>query len=135
MAKKRIKAAAKKPAVKATLKLATPKLEKGEEYIGAIVGANGKGHHVILLAGDESGTWQQMMDSAKARGGDLPDRVEQALMFRDHKDKFQRDWYWSNAQHADFGDYAWYQYFGNGYQSSFHKGITCRARDVRRLPI
>ena len=57
------KAAAKKSSI--------PDLKKGEKYIGAITGANGKGHHVILLPGDESGNWKDMLASAKKRGGEL----------------------------------------------------------------
>lgn len=116
-------------------KAAAPALKKGEKYIGAILGADGKGHHVVLLPGDESGTWADMMASAKKRGGDLPDRVEQALLFRDHRDEFKRDWYWSNTQLADDSDYAWCQNFGSGDQGFYYVSGALRARAVRRVPI
>ncbi len=122
-------------APKFTHGLSRPTLKDGEEYIGAIVGANGKGHHVILLPGDEAGTHADMMASAKKRGGDLPDRVEQALLFRDHRDKFQRDWYWSNTQPAGGSVFAWCQYFGGGDQYWSHVSYRYRARAVRRVPI
>ncbi|TAK84332.1 MAG: DUF1566 domain-containing protein [Betaproteobacteria bacterium] len=122
-------------APKFTPGLSRPTLKDGEEYIGAIVGADGKGHHVILLPGDEAGTHADMMASAKKRGGDLPDRVEQALLFRDHRDKFQRDWYWSNTQRAGGSDYAWCQGFGYGGQDWHYVSHRFRARAVRRIPI
>jgi hypothetical protein len=106
-----------KPAVAAAaaIALAIPALKKGETYVGAIAGPDGKGHHVILLAGDKEGlTWSAALEWAKAQGGDLPDRVEQALLFRDHRAAFKRDWYWSNTQTADDERWAWYQYFRHG---------------------
>lgn len=122
-------------APKFTNGLSRPTLKTGEKYIGAIVSADGKGHHTILLPGDESGTHAEMMAWAKKLGGDLPDRVEQALLFRDHRDQFKRDWYWSNTQLADASGCAWFQSFGYGDQ---YWDIVCfrfRARAVRRVAI
>jgi hypothetical protein len=112
-----------------------PALKKGETYICAITGADGKGHHTILLSGDEYGPWADMMAAAKKRGGDLPDRVEQAVLYRDHKDKFQNNWYWSNTQYAGNDAYAWLQGFSLGCQVCYPKGNGCRCRAVRRVPI
>lgn len=115
--------------------LTIPALKKGEIYIGAILGADGKGHHVILLPGDESLKWKSAMAWAKKKGGDLPDRVEQALLFRDHKGEFQETWYWSNTTRARFADYAWFQGFGFGFQLDASKSDTSRCRAVRRVAI
>ena len=114
---------------------AIPPLKKGETYIGAIVGADGKGHHVILLAGDEKKNWKDAVAWAKKKGGDLPDRVEQALLFRDHKAKFEGTWYWSNTEYAGYADYAWIQLFGYGLQYDGHKSNAYRCRAVRRVAI
>lgn len=113
----------------------TPALKKGEKYIGAIIGADGKGHHVILLAGDESKNWKDALAWAKAKGGDLPDRVEQALLYRDHKAEFQKEWYWSNTQYAGGGACAWGQDFSDGNQNGLRKGNDFRCRAVRRVPV
>jgi hypothetical protein len=122
---------AKKAAAKSTT---VPALKKGEKYIGAIIGSDGKGSHVILLPGDESGTWKDMLASAKKRGGDLPDRVEQALLFRDHRDEFKRDWYWSNTPSGGAAYFAWGQNFNYGNQNCNHIGNDFyRARAVRRV--
>lgn len=110
-------------------------LAAGEEHIVSIVGADGKGHHTILLPGDKSGTWKAMKKWAEQLGGDLPDRVEQAVLFRDHKEKFQDDWYWSNTQPADGADCAWCQSFGYGSQSWDYVSNRFRARAVRRISI
>lgn len=123
-------------AKKAAAKKGTlPALKKGEKYIGAILGADGKGHHIVLLPGDERGNWKDMLAAAKKRGGDLPDRVEQALLYRDHKSEFQKDWYWSNTPFAGDADCAWGQSFGYGGQ--YYGGVSdgSRARAVRRVAI
>jgi len=123
-------------AITEATKFAIPEVQEGETYIGAIIKADGTGHHVILLPGDnDDAEWQAQMDWAKSLGGDLPDRVEQALMFRDHKDLFKEDWYWSNTQHAGDASCAWCQNFYYGGQGLSGKSFKLRARAVRRLTI
>lgn len=113
-----------------------PELKEGEIYIGAIINADGTGNHIILLDGDVNDvTWKQAMEWAKEQGGDLPNRVEQALLFDKHKDKFEERAYWSNAQHASLSHYAWYQFFYYGFQYTSLKDRELRARAVRRLAI
>jgi hypothetical protein len=75
------------------------------------------------------------MEWAASIGGDLPDRVEQALLYKHLPDQFKKEWYWSNTQHSDYSDYAWYQYFLNGDQYGLRKGSKLRARAVRRSVI
>lgn len=117
--------------------LQLPPLSDGETYIGAIGDKNGEVCHIILLPGDnDDSNWQDAMDWAKSIGGDLPNRTEQAMLWANHRDQFNKDWYWSNETHHKEAAYAWYQNFLNGTQSSYHKGNDgCRARAVRRLPI
>ena len=112
-----------------------PPLKKGEAYIGAIVLADGSGHHVILLPGDESLPWKAALAWAKKKGGDLPNRIEQAMFFADHKDKFQNAWYWSNTTYAGYAVYAWLQSFGFGLQYGLLKSYVSRCRAVRRVAI
>ena len=113
-----------------------PELKEGEVYLGAIINPDGTGEHSILLPGDkDDGNWQDAMDWAKALGGDLPNRVEQALMFDKSRDQFQKDWYWSNTTHASNAGWAWFQYFNVGHQGSNSKSSELRARAVRRVPI
>ena len=116
--------------------LPLPPLAEGETYIGAIGDAAGNLHHVILLPGDnDNANWQDQMDWAKRIGGDLPTRIEQAMLWANHRDQFKQEAYWSNETlHIEPG-WAWIQYFYDGYQNDYRKGLGLRARAVRRLPI
>ena len=116
--------------------LQLPPLAEGETYIGAIGDTSGEVYHLILLPGDnDDANWQTQMDWAKSIGGDLPNRIEQAMLWANHRDQFQKDWYWSNEQHHSESGLAWYQNFSTGYQDGYHKDYELRARAVRRLPI
>ena len=113
-----------------------PELKEGEIYAGAIINPDGTGNHVILLPADQDKiTWQAAMDWAKEQGGDLPNRVESALLFNQSKDQFKEDWYWTNETHAYDTEWAWCQVFGYGYQLSNSKGRKLRARAVRRVSV
>ena len=116
--------------------IATPVLNEGEIYAGAIINPDGTGHHAILLPGDnDDASWDKQMEWAASIGGDLPDRVEQALMYKNLPDQFEKEWYWSNTQHASGSDYAWFQDFYNGNQHGGRKSYELRARAVRRSVI
>ena len=125
------------PELKATSSLEVPALNEGEIYLGAIIyGESAHRHHTILLPGDvENKTWKQAMKWAADQGGDLPNRVEQALLFATLKSEFQEAAYWSNSQHAVYSGCAWYQSFGNGSQYDDGTSNELRARAVRRLII
>ena len=59
-----------------------PELAEGETYVGCIGDAAGNLHHVILLPGDnDDADWDAQMEWAKSIGGDLPNRIEQAMQF------------------------------------------------------
>lgn len=114
-------------------KFVVPELKKGEKHAFSITLPDGKTIHTILLPGDkEVPNWDAGMEWAKKMGGDLPDRAEQALFFKYMPEEFQRDWYWSNTQHASGSVYAWFQSFYYGYQYGYYEVIKCRARAVRR---
>ena len=114
----------------------TPTLADGETYVGAIVKADGAGHHIVLLPGDNNAaSWQAQMEWAKSIGGNLPSRIEQAMLFAYHHDAFKPTWYWSNEQHAANSDYAWYQLFNVGDQYYGSTSFKLRARSVRRFAI
>ena len=118
------------------MKLNLPELADGEIYIGAIGDAAGNLHHVILLPGDnDDATWEAKMEWAKSIGGDLPNRIEQAMLWARHRDRFQNDLYWSNEIHHRESGWAWLQYFDTGTQHHYHRLNEFRARAVRRLPI
>jgi hypothetical protein len=110
----------------------------GERYIGAIMYADGTGHHIYRLPIQlgQTMTWNDAMDYAKEQGAELPDRVESALMFATREVGEFRAWpYWTRDQYAGNGDGAWCQTFNNGHQSYDHKdGSNCVVL-VRRVAI
>ncbi len=113
-----------------------PALADGEIYVGLIGDAAGKAYHLILLPGDnDEATWQSQLKWANSIGGDLPNRIEQSMLWAHHRDQFKQDWYWSNEPHHSDSSWAWAQDFSNGIQYDYHEGNELRARAVRRLPI
>jgi len=113
-----------------------PELKEGEIYAGAIINPDGTGSHVILLAGDkDDGDWKSAIDWAKEQGGDLPTRVEQALLFDKSREQFKKDWYWSNTTHENNAEWAWCQTFNSGGQNNTLKSYELRARAVRRISV
>ena len=117
--------------------ISMPELAAGETYIATLFDAASQtGQHIILLDGDNNNaTWEEQKSWATSIGGELPTRFEQALLYAKHKDLFQVNWYWSGEQHAVVSGYAWFQYFGDGYQLGINTLTNLRARAVRRLAI
>ena len=104
-------------------------------YMGVVRGENGeRDHHLIDLGeADERMPWEDAKKWAEKKGGSLPTRREQAVMFGNRaEDQYKEDWYWSSAQYAGGDDYAWMQDFDDGRQCYGHKSGDCRARAVRR---
>jgi len=116
---------------------ATISLAAGERYAGIILGENGEAdYHLILLPGEaEEIRWEDAGKWAAERGGALPTRREQSLLFANLKGEFQSAWYWSGQQHENDSGWAWFQDFYYGYQLTSRKYDELRARAVRRLPI
>lgn len=113
-----------------------PPIAEGETYIGCIGDAAGNLYHVILLPGDNgAATWEAQMDWANSIGGDLPNRIEQAMLWANHRGQFENNWYWSNETHHADSRLALIQGFLGGNQDYVRKYNELRARAVRRLPI
>ena len=113
-----------------------PLLNQGETFLGVYCGPDGQLIRVILLPDEKAPCiWKSAMKWAKDIGGDLPNRIEQAMLFAYLRDQFKRDWYWSNQPYESNDSWAWCQGFGHGNQSSLSTSYTLRARAVRRSPI
>lgn len=113
-----------------------PTLADGETYVGLIGDHEGHMHHVILLPGDrDGGTWDAQMKWAKSIGGDLPTRIEQAMLWTNHRDLFRPDWYWGNEGSKCGPVWAWCHVFRDGSQCEDRKCFKYRARAVRRVPV
>lgn len=105
-------------------------------YAGLIAGDDqfDADRHLVVLDGDrEDCTWQEAREWAESLGGRLPTRREQAVMFGNTPQLFEKAWYWSGETHASDPDYAWCQSFNFGTQSYGRKGFRCRARAVRTI--
>ncbi len=113
-------------------------LSEGEQWAGILLGKNGEpDQHIILLPGEPE-TRLNHADAtawAIAQGGELPTRREQSLLFANLKEAFKEDWYWSSETHAAIADYAWFQGFGYGDQSSNYERGSLHVRAVRRQAI
>lgn len=124
------------PKAAVAAKIALPKLAKGEVYVGGTIDASGRVTHTILLPFEKADlTWQNALAWAKEHGGDLPTRIEQAMLWAHHRKLFKALWYWSNEQPADDSSYAWSQSFLSGYQDLWLQGNKFVARAVRRVAI
>ena len=112
-------------------------LQPGEHYAGIVLGHNDEpSYHLILLPGEaESVTHDAALKWAEEARGELPNRREQAILYANLKSDFADAWYWSSVLHESDPDYAWFQYFANGHQTSYNRYLELRARAVRRLPI
>ena len=90
---------------------------------------------LVLLPGDESLNWKDAVTWAEKQGGTLPSRIDQLVLWKNVKDQFKGEGYWSGEQCAPNDASAWCQNFGYGYQDGCRKDHDFRARAVRRLPI
>lgn len=104
-----------------------------ETYIGFYSDKDGDRVDVWLLDGDNDGaTHEAQLEWAKSIGGDLPNRIELAILRAYYQDKFKRDRYWSNEIHHSESGWAWYQGFNYGDQRTLSRTHEIRARAVRR---
>ncbi len=116
-----------------TSSFAVPAARSGERYLCSIIEPSGQVRHTFLLPGDEEvPSWDSGMAFAKNLGGDLPDRIEQAMFLVHMPEEFKKDAYWSNTQHAGNSYYAWFQNFRYGDQSGHDESRKLRVRAVRR---
>ena len=113
----------------------TIKLNPGERYAGIVLDHNGAfSHHLILLPGEaEDVSWPDACKWADEQNGGLPTRREQSLLFANLKSEFEERAYWSGEKHAENSGWAWYQYFGIGFQNDRYQDYELRARAVRRF--
>lgn len=114
-----------------------PYIKPGEKFVGTIITHDGEyHHHLILLPGyAELNNWQAQLDWAASIGGDLPDRVEGALINATMHEEFKPEWHWLKDQYATYSDLAWLQDFDDGDQTYDLKGNSYRACAVRRVKI
>lgn len=111
-------------------------LNPGERYVGLFGTPDGRTHHTILLPFDrDDATWDEQMAWAKSNSVELPNRLENLMMWMTMRERFQKAAYWSCDVHHEDSAFAWYQCFGYGGQVISRKGAALRAVAVRRSPI
>lgn len=116
--------------------------DQGGIYAGVMRGRDGAPDYHLIVGPDlATAKWVKAGKTAAALDIDgrsdftLPFRKEQALMFANVPDLFEKACYWSCEQHASFNVSVWLQYFLDGHQTLYRKDDEFRARAVRRLPI
>ena len=118
----------------AAVKTRLPEIKKSEVYVGGTIGPDGRITHTILMSEERLvDNWDAGMMFAQQQGGDLPNRIEQAMLWAHHRKLFRERYYWSNEQFAHDSGYAWGQSFYYGNQSRWHKAVKGMARAVRRV--
>ncbi|MGK8893719.1 DUF1566 domain-containing protein [Burkholderia gladioli] len=90
-------------------------------------------YHLFLVDGDPKLAWKDAMAWGAKAGDSLPRRREQALLFANLPEHFEKTVYWSCEDDESNSSRAWCQNFDGGYQTSYHQSVELRARAVRRL--
>lgn len=135
----------KKPAKSASAlpAIGQPWEGQGGIFAGIVRGEEGQPDYCLIVHQEQKapGPWQAAMDWAAGLTADghsgfvLPNRREQAILYGNVSELFEKAWYWSGVTHASHPSYAWMQGFDDGYQGLNHKYGYFRARAVRRVPI
>ena len=109
----------------------------GGIYAGVSTDKTGELYMLVLLADKPAKdlAWKPAMAWAKKLDADLPSRVESALLFANLREKFTKEWHWTNEEHEADASYAWLCYFNYGHQYYDLKSAEGAARAVRRLPL
>jgi hypothetical protein len=107
---------------------------RGGKYAGISL-ENERRVALVLLAGEIEGTHAEAQAFAKKQDGVLPSRIDQLVLLKNLKREFKARWYWSDEKHAELGEYAWIQHFGDGDQDFLHQSNEYLAVAVRRVPI
>lgn len=108
-------------------------LAVGERFAGAVLNEDGTlSHYLIKFAGEiEDVDFAGARAWALSKGGELPTRQEQSLLFANLKGEFSANWYWSGEEREN--GFAWCQDFYSGNQYYDSQGVRLRAVAVRRF--
>jgi hypothetical protein len=90
-------------------------------------------YHLFLVDGDTKLAWKDAMAWGAKAGDSLPRRREQALLFANLPEHFEKTAYWSCEDVESNSSWAWCQHFSDGTQRDGRQLSEFRARAVRRL--
>ena len=111
-------------------------LSPGEHYAGAVLDADGKHMHDLVLMPQRHGkrlNWKDALAWAEEVGGALPTRQEQSLIFANCKPHLEGVYHWSCEEYEGDASYAWFCGFSHGGQCYDRKNRELAAVAVRRL--
>ncbi len=116
---------------------------QGGVNVGLVRGRNAPSYYLIVHgdeikdANHEKATdWAAGLEADGHRDFTLPFRYEQSILSGQVGDMFKPNAYWScEGRRAESSGFAWYQGFGDGYQSYSRHDDLLFARAVRRLII
>jgi hypothetical protein len=123
------------------LRIGQVKKGTGGVFAGIMRGRDGAPDY-YLIVGPQLGvlSWDKAKEAAAAleidghKDFELPYRAEQAVMYGNVPELFEKDWYWSQELFAHY-TFPWVQDFGYGRQVWDSASPYARARAVRRVPI
>jgi hypothetical protein len=95
------------------------------------------GDHIleVIEVSTKEMTWEEAKKWTEAAGGILPTRKHAALLFANVPELFLERYYWTSEPHAEDGEYAWIQRFGDGRQYCNPQSYEYLAVAVRRVPL
>lgn len=109
---------------------------QGGTFAGLTLEGNEPLALIVLSGSAETVNWSDAGAWAIAQGGVLPSRIDALVVYQNLRDHFSTDrGYWTSEPGAGHGAYAWFQWFGYGYQYYDRKSSKYRAFAVRRLPL
>jgi hypothetical protein len=124
------------------LRIGQVKKGTGGVFAGIVRGRDGAPDYYLIVGPDLGAlNWDDAKKAAAAvtvdghKDFELPYRTEQAIMYGNVPELFEKRWYWSQEQSAGYESRAWAQYFSFGLQDWHLKCDGFRARAVRRVPI
>ena len=115
----------------------------GGIYAGIMRGVNGAPDAHLIVHGDQKDKityddamkWAQQLAADESHPWVLTTRAEQAVLFGNVPELFEKEYYWSCEPYAGGSASAWCQSFHYGHQTNYRKSSQLRARAVRRSAI
>lgn len=111
-----------------------PPLEEGQIYLYGRVNKNGDVEHTVLRAvNDEPMPHAQQIEWAESVGGVLYNRIDALVIHNEHRSIVKPEAYWTADIVEWDSEYAWFQYYYYGSQSSLYRSSALRAVAVSRF--
>ncbi|MCW3583971.1 DUF1566 domain-containing protein [Burkholderia cenocepacia] len=109
-------------------------LPAGARLAGPIFKEDGSlDYYLILHAGEESGSHDDMKAYAAGRGFKIPNRREGRLLQAAFPEFCAEGSMWLEEEHEEDSAYAWYQGYDNGGQGGYRKSVALRGVAVSRF--